>query len=68
MLSPPTSCQYPYDNLLLWMGLLLDVHFTSLLLDTTCRGLLLDLRACVLSQVRGVTCERVWHMYHVNHD
>ena len=48
---PPSESGIPYDVVLEWIGLILDVHFTQLTLDKECHQLLLSLQAKVFVQV-----------------
>lgn len=53
LLTPPTDdSPIPYDVILEWIALILDVHFTHLTLDQECCQLLLSLQSQVFAQVR----------------
>lgn len=51
---PPEECPIPYDVILEWIALILDVHFTQLALDRESRQLLLSLQSKVLAQVSEI--------------
>lgn len=51
LLTPSKDSPVPYDMVLEWVGLILDVHFTRLTLDHQSWQLLLSLQSKVLAQV-----------------
>ena len=51
LLTPSKDSLVPYDMLLEWVGLILDIHFTRLTLDNHSWQLLLSLQSKVLAQV-----------------
>lgn len=59
LLTPPSDqSPLPYNVILEWVALILDVHFTALTLDHQSRQFLLGLQSKVLAQVSDcvITC------------